>query len=717
MSHTVKHPGPPAWGFTPSPANPLGYAPALPVEVPMHPPRLAAVWLLCACTPLAEDPATNPVDDRRDALEAYCPSQADTIEARLDELLADLTLEEKVTLMAGTGAAVDGLWPAPGVERLGIPPVRMVDGPRGVSAAVGPATAFPVGIARGATWDVALEREVGAAMGREARAAGAEVLLAPTVNVLRHPLWGRAQETYGEDPHHLAELGIAFVDGAQQHVMASVKHFAVNSIEDTRFEVSVALDERTLREVYLPAFRRVVSEAHVASVMSAYNRVRGTYAAENDHLLHTILKDEWNFQGFVESDWVFGTRSTSPSLAAGLDLEMPGPNHYGGPLLDLAATDADAEPRIDLAVRRLLRARFCFDVDTAPAVADPAARETPEHLALAQQVAERAAVLLVDQDALPLSPTARLGLVGALHDADNHGDTGSSDVAPSDVVTVLEGLTPRVDDLVVLGDTLDPEEHDTLDTLDAVIAVVGLTADDEGESLIGAGDREGTGLSDADVALITALTARHDRVVVVMQGGSAIDVSGWVDGVEGLVMAWYPGSQGGHAIARLLLGEVGFSGRLPVSFAADDAHLPPWDNTSLTVTYDRWHGHQHLARQGTPARFPFGFGLSSTTFSWDDATLDGDTVRATVSNTGQTAGIETVQVWASAPDSALDRPDRWLVGFAPIALDPGETGTVDIPVPDARLRHWTDDGWALEDTPFTLFVARHAEDPGHPLPR
>ena len=206
----------------------------------------------------------------------------------------------------------EGLWSTVPNERLAIPALKMVDGPRGVRA--GSATAFPVGMARGATWDPALERRVGEAIGREAAAKGASVILAPTINILRHPAWGRAQETYGEDTVHIGELGVAFIEGAQEHVLASVKHFAANSIEDTRFEVDVAIDERSLREIYLPHFRRAVVDAHVGSVMSAYNSVNGSFCSENAVLLRDILKGEWAFDGFVESDWVFGCLLyTSPS--------------------------------------------------------------------------------------------------------------------------------------------------------------------------------------------------------------------------------------------------------------------------------------------------------------------------------------------------------------------------------------------------------------------
>jgi beta-glucosidase len=254
-----------------------------------------------------------------DSLDAYCQGDHVAIEARIDAWLAELTLEQKATLMAGSSLIpTQRVWRASALTALGIPGFRMLDGPRGVSyVSQVPASVFPVGMARGATWDPELERRVGSAMGRELRAVGADVLLAPTINIVRHPRWGRTQESYSEDPLHMGDLAVAFIQGAQEHVLASAKHFAGNSIEATRYDVDVTIDERTLREIYLPHFRRAVQEAQVASIMTAYNSVNGAYCSENDHLLREILKDEWQFQGFVESDWVFGTHDTVSAAEAG----------------------------------------------------------------------------------------------------------------------------------------------------------------------------------------------------------------------------------------------------------------------------------------------------------------------------------------------------------------------------------------------------------------
>ena len=639
--------------------------------------------------------------------DAWCPADAVAVEAEVERILADLSFEEKILQMAGQGTGpVGGLWPTPPLERHGLPGFSMVDGPRGVSAATGPATAFPVGMARGATWDPSLERDVGRAIGLEARARGANVLLAPTVNVLRHPRWGRAQETYGEDPLHVGLMGAAFVQGAQEVLAASIKHFAANSIENTRFVVDVQVDDRALREVYLRAFEPAVRGAGVATVMSAYNSVNGAFCSENEPLLHGVLRREWGFGGVVESDWFLGTHDTAASLQAGLDIEMPFARIYGD---ELRALGAAGEVLIDRAVRRILRTQLCFLVDRIEDV-DGSVIESDAHKDLARAVAERSAVLLKNEGLLPLEGGGTLAVLGPLADVDNIGDTGSSSVAPSDVVQVLEGLQEAPGDWTVLGPGTDPA------AVDVAVVVVGLTSADEGEFLASHGDRSRLGLSPEDEALVAEIAAAAPATVVILQGGSAITVEPWIDGVQAMVHSFYPGDQGGHALADLLLGRVDFSGRLPFSVPRQEADLPPFDNESDVVTYDLWHGHRHLLRQGTPARYPFGFGLSTTDFAWGllDLVLQDEAVLLSldVSNTGLRPGRETVQVYVEPPLGALERAPRELMGWAQTdLLEPSGEQRVEVVVPLDRLRIW-DGEWALPGGEYRFVAARHAEDPG-----
>lgn len=656
------------------------------------------------------------------ATEAYCGGDAAAVEARITELLGQLTLRQKVSLMHGARPlSVDGVWLVEGVPELGVPGLHMLDGPRGVSAvAEVTATDFPVAILRGATWDPELERRVGVAMAREAHATGADVLLAPTINVLRHPRWGRAQETYGEDVHHLGEMGVAFIRGVQSEpVIASVKHFAVNSIEDTRNDVDVTVDERTLREIYLPHFRRAVQDGQVGSVMSAYNSVNGYFCDLNAHLLTEILKDEWEFQGFVESDWFFATHGDVESVRAGLDIEMPSGLHFEE-LVARVEEGAISEHEIDRAVRRVLRAQFCFRLDTDPPTYDASKRETTEHVALAREVAERGIVLLRNEDgALPLAAGANVVVLGRLADAENTGDVGSSAVESADVVTALEGIVARAGAGAVTylaGAELSAGDAEAVANADAAIVVVGLDAEDEGEGLIGAGDRDSLALREGDEALVRAVAALNARTIVVLEGGAAIEVAGWIDEPAAVMMAWYPGQQGGHAIAGVVFGDVNPSGRLPMSFPVAEADLPEFDNVSLAVTYGYFHGYRHLEREGIEAQFPFGFGLGYTTFELAnaEARLEGETIEVSVdvTNAGAVAGIETVQVYVSAMGSGVERAPQDLRAFGQVALAPGQTERVELSIAVRDLAYYDVEqgAWVVEPLDYAVRVGSNARD-------
>jgi beta-glucosidase len=636
-----------------------------------------------------------------------------------------MTLEEKAAQMHGTGILPDeDFWPTPDNERLSIPGFRMTDGPRGVHA--GRSTTFPVAMARGATWDPDLERRVGAAMGLEVAAKGGNVLLAPCINVLRHPRWGRAQETYGEDPHHLARMGVAFVQGAQQHVLASAKHFAANSMEDNRFHVDVTLEERTLREIYLPHFRAVVRQARVASVMSAYNSVNGAYCGENAALLTDILKGEWEFDGFVESDWILGTYHTVPSALAGLDIEMPAPQQYGPPLVAAVEAGDVGEEVLDEAVRRILRKKIEFGLFDPPVVS-PEVVESPEHRALAREVAEKGMVLLRNEGAaLPLDAAAlsTVAVVGHLADTVNLGDHGSSMVTPSAAVTPLAGILDLVGGTVDVqhfpADLLAPADATAITLADAAIVVVGLTTDEEGENTPATGgDRETLALSPTHAALVADVAALNGRTIVVLQGGSAI-AAPWIDQVRAVLMAWYPGMEGGHALAAVLFGQVSPSGRLPLTWPVDESQLPPFRNDADAVFYGYYHGYRLFDRDALEPLFPFGHGLTYTTFSYDAIHLDTDTlgpddtltVSVDVTNTGDRAGVEVVQLYVGTQGSAVDRPVRDLRAFARVALEPGASTTVTLQVPATDLAYWdtATGAWVVEPLTYTAIVGPSAGD-------
>lgn len=676
-------------------------------------------------TPDVPEPDPEPFWPRP-SLSDFCAVDSATVEARIDTLLAELSTEDKLPMMHGANfLPVDGVWLVEGHAPSGIPGLHMLDGPRGLSRFSGlEGTAFPVGMARGATWDVELEERVGAAMAREIRAAGADVLLAPTINILRHPRWGRAQETYGEDVHHMGEMGVAFVRGVQsEKVIASPKHLAANSIEDTRWEVDVKVDERSLREIYLPHFRRVVQEAHAGSVMSAYNQVNGSWCGEHMFLIRQVLKDEWGFHGFVESDWIEGVKSTVPAALAGLDIEMPVAQFFGEPLTEaVAAGDVPMEV-VDEAVRRIVRTQLCFELDTDPPVKDVTKLVAAENVDVAVEVAQKSIVLLKNEgDLLPLDLAAAPSIVltGDLRDAENIGDGGSSSVISPEITSALEGLSARTAvEAVDATLPLSPEAEASLSGADVVVLVTGLTKKDEGEGQIAAGDRETMALSDAQIAEIEAVAALNPNVVVVLQGGSAITMS-WLDKVPALLMSWYPGLAGGTALADVLFGDVNPSGRLPISFPVAEADLPEFDNRSLEVTYGFLHGYRWLESKGTAPLFPFGYGLSYARFSYDDLTLGSDTLAAdgalsfdvTVTNTGDVAGTDVVQAYVATEGSRVERAPQDLRAFARVELAPGESKTVTMTIKAKDLAFYDVDAgaWEVEALTYTLRVGPHSQE-------
>jgi beta-glucosidase len=655
------------------------------------------------------------------------------------------------------------------VPRLGIPGFAFSDGPRGV--VVGNATCFPVTMARGATWDVGLEERIGEAIGRELRAVGADLYGGVCVNALRHPAWGRAQETYGEDPHHLGEMGAALTRGVQRYVMATLKHYACNSMENARFRVDVAVDEVALHEVFLPHFKRVVDEG-VACVMSAYNAVNGEWCGQSPALLTDVLRTEWGFEGFVISDWIFGLRDAGPSVAAGLDVEMPARMIRRDGLPGALAAGEVTEDEIDACVTRTIAAllRHATDPGRDASPLEPDVLASAAHRALAREAAAKSVVLLQNDpvDGVPVLPLApdlrRIAVLGRLAVERNLGDGGSSDVYAPSVVTTVDGLRAALPGVeVVHADGADlAAARDLAAGADVALVVVGYTRADEGEfigdsgtahlrallpgadepelvaafearlagdaplaagSVTGSdalgfstgGDRERLTLHEADEALIAAVADANPRTVVGMVAGSAIVSQRWRHRVPALAQIWYSGMQGGEGVADVLTGAVDASGRLPFTVPTDAAHLPPFDRDADTVTYDAWHGYWRLARDRHQPAFPFGFGLSYTAWQPGPTTLDDDgddlVVRAQLTNVGRRAGADVIQVYGGRP-SDPSRPARRLVGFARVEVSSGETAAVELRIPWARLavRDPASHSWVLPAGTYVLTVGRHSAD-------
>jgi len=648
----------------------------------------------------------------------------DEIERKIATILPQLSLDEKISLMNGVlrhtvkEIASGGLRPGQGhgftgytigIERLGIPQIKCLDGPRGVGFLY-KTTCFPVGIARGATFDPALEQKVGAVMGYETRALGANMLLAPCINLLWHPRWGRAQESYGEDMHHLGVMGAAFTRGVQQHVMACPKHYAVNNIEDRRTEMDALVDERTLREIFLPHFGKCV-EAKAASIMSAYNHVNGPKAGQNKHLVREILKNEWGWDGFVVSDWGGAMDDATQAANAGLDLEMPQAKFYGEKLK--AAVDQGKVPvaAIDQAVTRMLRQLFRFvgpDFDKGYSQKKIAGTE---HAAVALEVARKSAVLLKnDGNVLPLSGVKTLAVLGRLAKEPNLGDRGSSTVTPPYNVPILKALREKPGLKVTYSGASLVRAKTLAKKADAVVVVAGLNFKDEGEGH----DRKSMVISPSQIELIKTAAGANKKCAVVLIGGSAVTMEGWLEKTPALLLAWYPGMEGGNAVTEILFGEVNPSGKLPIVFPKSEDQLFKFENKALKVEYKGFHGYRWLEGKGLEPLFPFGFGMSYTQYKYGNLKLNKKSmgrsgqiqVSVDVTNIGKLAGEEVVQIYVGYEGSRVERPKKELKGFARVALEPGQTKTVkfDLNAKDLAYYNTATSAWEVEEIDYALFA-------------
>jgi beta-glucosidase len=569
------------------------------------------------------------------------------------------------------------------VERLGIPGTRFVDGPRGCVAGHG--TAFPVAMARGATWDVALEEAIGDAIGREVRAQGGNFFGGVCINLPRHPAWGRIQETYGDDPHHLGELGAALTRGTEKHTMACVKHFALNSMENARFTVDVQVDEATLHDVYLPHFKRALDDG-ASAVMASYNSVNGEWAGQNRDLLTGVLRDLWEWDGITATDFVWGMRDGGAALEAGMDLEEPAAQQRATHLRDQLDAGEATWASVERSGVRILATQLRSYARRTAADPGPEVMACDAHRALARDAAARAMVLLKNDDVdgapvLPLDQDLRsIAVIGRLAVAANLGDHGSSAVRPPSHVSPVDGIRAAFPNATV---TLVAEDDvaaavDAAARADVALVVAGYTAADEGEyvggdtmarpelfalfppmpdgfDLFGAGAGEEDGAEDhataaaaggdepvpmimsggmggdraslclrpVDEEIITAVAAANPRTVVAIVAAGAVLTEAWRPLVPATVLMWYAGMEGGHALADVLMGRHNPSGRLPFSIPTSAEHLPFFDRDATSITYDRMYGQRLLDHLGVDAAYPHGFGLSYTSFSVEHAAVTG----------------------------------------------------------------------------------------------
>jgi beta-glucosidase len=649
---------------------------------------------------------------------------------------SELTTEEKASLTSGLN-----FWQTKAVERVGIPSLYLTDGPHGVRKQIGggddvgigdsvPATCFPPAAALGSTWDVELLERVGAALGEEAKAEGVGVLLGPGINIKRSPLCGRNFEYLSEDPVVSGRLGAALVRGLQaQGVGASLKHFAANNQETDRLRVSADVDERPLREIYLRGFQHVVEHARPWTVMCSYNRINGVYASENPWLLTSVLRDEWGFEGLVVSDWG-AVNDRVAGIVAGLDLEMPASGGVTDAQLVAAVHDGTLkESVLDTAADRVIGL-----VEKATAGADPSATyDADAHHALAREAAGRSIVLLKNDGVLPLAPAAgrTIAVIGEFARTPRYQGAGSSQIVPTRLDVPLDEIRAMAGEAAVtfapgyrIGDAagdataLSDEAVRAAADADDVVVFLGLPADDESEGF----DRDHLELPVAQTELLDAVLAVNPRVTVVLSNGGVVRVSGWADRVPAIVEGWLLGQAGGGAIADVLFGAVNPSGRLaetiPVRLEDTAAYLNfPGEKGHVRYGEGLFVGYRDFDARDAAVSFPFGHGLSYTTFEYGAVTAESDGaggihVTAEVRNTDRRNGREVVQVYVSVPGSSVQRPVRELRGFASLPVLAGTAATATIDIPASDLAYWDIDrsAWAVEGGDYIVWVGASSRD-------
>ncbi|MGO8797060.1 MAG: glycoside hydrolase family 3 C-terminal domain-containing protein [Candidatus Sulfotelmatobacter sp.] len=692
------------------------------------------------------------------------------VDQRVQDLLSRMTLEEKVAMLSGAD------WmESVANQRLGIPSIKMADGPIGIRSWAGPSaktggmkasmqvttTAFPAGVAMAATWDTELLQKEGQAIGQEVKAVGRDMILGPTVNINRTPLWGRNFEGYGEDPYLTSRMGVAYIKGVQgEGIIATVKHFDANNQEFERHRVNAIVSERALHEIYFPAFKAAVQEAGVWSVMSAYNKVNGVYCAENPYLLKDVLRKEWGFKGFVVSDWG-STYSTAATVNAGMDLEMPG----GPPMQDWLKEPRTIEagngggwlmPKkvladiksgkiskatIDENVGDILRIIFVSGQFDHPYTATNEI-DTPEQRAVARQAATESIVLLKnDGDLLPLdaSKIHSIAVIGPNAGTAVTGGGGSSLVAPKYSVSPLKGIQDRAgQNLQVtysMGSLLAGEAGKDSDLqqlrsdavaaaakADVAIVVIGRSNKIESEDF----DLKTLDLPPGQDELIEAVAKANQHTIVVINAGGPVIMTKWLAQVPALVDMWYGGQEGGNAIADVLFGQANPSGKLPVSFVKEWKDSPayghyPGEHLKVEYAEGIYVGYRYFDKKNVEPLFPFGYGLSYTKFDYSDMKVSSDglssgkpvDVSLQIRNAGSRPGAEVAQLYLHYDGhSSVDRPVKELKGFQRIELAAGEAKTVHFSVDPSALAYYSTakKDWVTDPGTFAVLVGSSSRD-------
>ena len=652
-----------------------------------------------------------------------CPAQAQQTRmthaqavARAKAIVAKMTLDEKITELHGIRTPTEFRY-IPGIPRLGIPPLQMTNGPAGVGpGGAGPqkeATALPSPLALAASWDPSLSFEYGKVAGEETRETGNTLLESPDVNIARVPQGGRDFESYGEDPFLDAQMAVANIKGIQSTgIMATVKHYIANNQEALRMSIDEEVGERALHEIYMPAFKAAVQEGHSASVMCAYPKLNGSFNCENAQMLDDVLKKEWKFEGFVMSDWG-ATHSTVPSAMAGLDLEMPTGRYFSNDLKQAVQSGAVPMAAID---DKLIR-RFATTMEFGEW--GPVPKPTPipafEHGAADRRIADAGMVLLKnDGNLLPLAIHGfrRIALIGPYAVRPNTGGGGSSHVIPLYTIAPDNGLEAAVESRITVldGNDIDAAVNAAKRSMLAIV-------------MVGDENTEGTdhpiALPDAQNKLIAAVAKANPKTIVVVKSGSAV-LMPWIDDVPVVLEAWYPGEEDGNAVADVLTGKVNPSGKLPLTFPRDVDQTPaknPEQYPGLDGTVHYTEGLEvgyrgYTAHNVTPL-FPFGFGLSYTTFSFGDLKIthasgsDDAAVSFKITNTGKVAGAEVAQLYLGFPNIAEgNEPPMQLKGFRKAMLNPGESKTVELKLDGHSFSYWSAQAhaWKVAPGEFQVMV-------------
>ena len=646
---------------------------------------------------------------------------------KVEEYIRKLTLEEKAALLQGWTT-----WTTREVKRLGIPAIFLSDGPHGLRKQAGagdhlglnasvPATCFPTAASMANTWNTDLGEELGRALGEEAAANDVNVVLGPGLNMKRSPLCGRNFEYFSEDPYLAGKMAASYIRGIQANgVAACPKHFAVNSQELRRMSMDSVLDERTFRELYLTAFEIAVTEGKAQTIMSSYNQINGTYANENYHLLTEILRNEWGFDGFVVTDWGADNDHTE-GVKAGSNLVMPAP----GPDCAIGLVKAVKEGRIaekvlDERLEELLKVVF----STSEAVSKaPKTFDKDAHHAIARKCAEEAIVLLDNDGILPLNKETKTAVIGDFAETPRYQGAGSSMVNPTKLDSLKDALAAA--GLTVTGyakgfSRTDPKPDQTLideavnaaKGAEAVLLCVGLDEIAESEGM----DRLSMELSKGQQALIDAVSAVNRNVILVLSGGAPFVMPG-KERYRAAIHGYLGGQAGAGAMADALLGKVNPSGKLNESWPVrleDNPSYPYFPSKERTAEYREglYIGYRYYDTVGVPVRYPFGYGLSYTTFAYSDISATKDEVTFTVANTGAVDGAEVAQVYVSCRNGNIFRPRKELKGFAKVFLKAGERKTVTVKLDDKAFRYFNvkTDRWEVETADYEISVAASVSD-------